>query len=346
MGGLVCTNLQPGSVATVEWAPSVTGPWTNSWQGLAAVTADSNGSIRVSVPMFYRVRGTYSAPSGMALIPAGSFTMGNCMDPSEGDSAELPLHTVYMSAFYMDQNLVTSNLWWTVKAWNGGNGYAYEGAASAIASDHPVQYVSWYDVVKWCNARSQKEGLTPCYYTDAGLTVIYKSGRVEPYVNWNARGYRLGTEAEWEKAARGGASGHRFPWSDSDSIQHSRANYFAYRLSGTNVYTYDTSPTANWHPTFNGGTSPVGYFAANGYGLYDMAGNEFEWCWDWYQTDWYNQAGATQSDTRGPTGPSTYRVMRGGAFNMYAVSLRCATRGNLYPAGGSPTVGFRCVRGL
>ena len=114
-GVLVCSNLVPGSVAVVEWASAATGPWTNNWAGLDAVTVDSTGIIQVSVPMFYRVRGTNSAspgtvPSGMVLIPAGSFTMGNCMSPSEGNSDELPLHTVYVSAFYLDRYEVTKTL--------------------------------------------------------------------------------------------------------------------------------------------------------------------------------------------------------------------------------------------
>ena len=104
-GVLVCTNLWPGTMAAVEWAPSVNSPWTNNWAGLDSVTVDSNRMIQVSVPMFYRVRGT-DAPSGMVLIPAGSFAMGNCMNPSEGYSTELPLHTVRVSAFYMDTNEV------------------------------------------------------------------------------------------------------------------------------------------------------------------------------------------------------------------------------------------------
>jgi hypothetical protein len=169
---------------------------------------------------FYRVLalGTNSTPpDGMALIPAGSFTMGNCMDPSDGYSDELPLHTVYVSAFYMDKYPVTKSLWDTVKAWNGGNGYIYDLAGSGKASTHPVQAIDWYDCVKWCNARSQKEGLTPAYYTDSGLAVVYKTGRVAPYVKWTANGYRLPTEAEWEKAARGGASGQRFPWGNTIS---------------------------------------------------------------------------------------------------------------------------------
>ena len=105
-----------------------------------------------------------------------------------------------------------------------GNGYSYDYPGSGKAANHPVQGVDWYDVVKWCNARSQKEGRTPAYYQNAALTQVYKSGEVAPYVNWNT-GYRLPTEAEWEKAARGGASGHRFPWSNVETITHSQANY-------------------------------------------------------------------------------------------------------------------------
>src|SRR5215212_2223216 len=95
--------------------------------------------------------------------------------------------------------------------------------ALAKATNHPVNNVSWYDAVKWCNARSEKDGLTPCYYSNVGLTVVYKTGRTEPYVRWTANGYRLPTEAEWEKAARGGLVGKRYPF--GDSIDGSQANY-------------------------------------------------------------------------------------------------------------------------
>jgi formylglycine-generating enzyme len=268
--------------------------------------------------------------------------MGNCMDPAEGSTAELPLHTVYVSAFYMDKYEVTKALWDTVKSWNGGNGYSYDYAGSGKASTQPVQTIDWYDCVKWCNARSQKEGLTPCYYTDSGLTVVYKTGQVAPYVKWAANGYRLPTEAEWEKAARGGASGHRFPWSDVDTITQSRANYYSYWSGGVPYYPYDVNPTSGHHPTFNDGvypyTSPVGYFAANGYGLYDMAGNVWDWCWDWYGA----YSSGSQSDPRGPASGSD-RVHRGGSWADYAINCRSASRDGYDPTWGSIYVGFRSV---
>ena len=358
-GVLICVNLTPGTVASVEWAPSAIGPWTNSPAGLGSVMADSNGTIQVSVPMFYsmrfyRVRGTNSAPLGMVLIPAGSFTMGNCMGPGDGDSDELPLHTVYVNAFYLDTNLVSKAQWDDVYQWAITKGYSFDNAGSGKAANHPVQTINWYDAVKWCNARSEKEGRVPAYYTAAAQTNVYRTGRtnvLNDWVKW-AAGYRLPTEAGWEKAARGGTAGHRFPWSDVDTISHSRANYYA----DTTSYAYDVSPTPGYSPAYATGgfpyTSPVGSFAANGYGLYDMAGNVFEWCWDWYDSNWYGNAGATQNNTRGPAGPLSQRVLRGGVWDNNPFNpffTRCAYRydnGVVGPSYAYYDFGFRCARGF
>jgi sulfatase modifying factor 1 len=280
-------------------------------------------------------------PMNMALIPAGSFTMGDSF--TEGYSDERPTHTVYVSAFYMDRYEVTKALWDEVKAWNGGNGYEYEsGSGEGKAVNHPVVTVSWYDVVKWCNARSQKENLTPCYYTDPGLSAIYKTDQItNPYVNWSANGYRLPTEAEWEKAARGGASGHRFSWTDMDNISHSRANHNA-----GYAYPYSLSYPTTYHPTFNDGvypyTSPVGYFAPNGYELYDMVGNVWEWCWDWYSSSYYSISPTT--DPRGPAPGTSWRVHRSGSWFYDAFHCRMAYREVHDPTDRYWDIGLRCAR--
>ena len=281
---------------------------------------------------FYQV--VRLSPEGMVLIPGGSFTMG---DNQDADISALPLHTVSVSAFFMDRYAVTKALWDQVNAWNGGNGYSYESAGLGKAATHPVNSIDWRDCVKWCNARSQMEGRTPCYYNEAGLTTVYKTGTGTPYAKWDANGYRLPTEAEWEKAARGGVNGQRFPW--GNTISWGQANYYAYPGIG---YPYDVNPTAGYDPTFNDGvypyTSPVGSFMANGYGLYDMAGNVWEWCWDWYGS----YSSDSQTDPRGPASGSE-RLYRGGGWGSGAFLCRLTGRYHTTPDGAYNSLGFRTV---
>jgi uncharacterized repeat protein (TIGR02543 family) len=280
------------------------------------------------------------AIEGFSLIPQGAFTMGNSV-AADTDLSDAPTRTVTLDAFYMGKYEVTKAEWDEVRTWGLSNGYTDLAEGGGKASNHPVQSITWYMMVKWCNARSQKEGLTPAYYTNDAQTTIYKTGSVNvtnAQVKWSASGYRLPTEAEWEKAARGGLSGKRFPW--GDTISHSQANYYA--ASG---YSYDSSGSVNnYHPTYATGsipyTSPVGAFAANDYGLYDMAGNVWEWCWDWYGT----YAAGSQTNPRGTTS-GTYRVIRGGGWYDIAYYGRVAYRydvGN--PAGTDGNIGFRVLR--
>jgi formylglycine-generating enzyme required for sulfatase activity len=129
----------------------------------------------------------------------------------------------------------------------------FDNAGSGKATNHPVQAVDWYDAVKRWNVRIEREGRVAAYYSSTAQTMVYRSGQVgvqNDWVKWIA-GYRLPIEAEWEKAARGGASGHRFPWSDADTITHSRANYYS-----DSSYVYDVSPTRGFHPTFAAGENP------------------------------------------------------------------------------------------
>jgi sulfatase modifying factor 1 len=150
----------------------------------------------------------------------------------------------------------------------------------------------------------------------------------------------LPTEADWEKAARGGAEGRRFSWSDTDTIDHSRANY-----RSDSRYTYDVSPTRGYHPEYDEGaipyTSPVGSFAANGYGLYDMTGNVWEWCWDWYGEMYYGFS--PESNLRGPSS-GLFRTGRGGYWYNLAFYGRVAYRTGDRPTVEDVDLGFRLVR--
>lgn len=354
-GVLVCTNLSPGSIATVAWASTPEGPWLTDLKGLNAITVPTNGSVRVDVPLsstgafFYRVLGVppFDPDQGMAQIPGGSFTMGD----SVGDGIPFATPTnIYVSSFYMDTNLVTCSQWEAIYSYATNVGYSFDDAGSAKndATNQPIQTINWYDAVKWCNARSQNAGLTPVYYTNPSLTQIYTNGDTNTvYPNWTANGYQLATEAQWEKAARGGLSGLRYPW--GNTLSESQANYYGDIESPdneSNGTSYDLGPDG-YNTNFDSGaqpyTSPVGYFPANGYGLYDMSGNLKEWCWDWFGTSY------GLPSTNNPTGPASgahdgFRVTRGGFWGFQAFEARCAFRGQGNPDQPDINTGFRCVK--
>lgn len=270
------------------------------------------------------------SPEGMELIPGGNFQMGDADEPNG-------TRVVYVSPFFLDRYEVTGQLWGSVREWAYENGYSGIDSGGWRELDHPVQDIDWYSAVKWLNARSEMEGLTPVYYTDESRTSVYRSGDIDltnAMVRWDADGYRLPTEAEWEKAARGGLHGKEYPW--GDEIDGGMANY-----SGSNHPFQGGSPDTTPVGYYNGDQTPSGPDMANGYGLYDMAGNVREWCWDWYES--------TPTGTTNPKGPESAqpsRVPRGGSWNHSADDLRVSRRNNLNPGYDYYYGGFRCARGL
>ena len=295
-------------------------------------------------PVFYRV---LIPRKPFAVIPAGDFEMGDSF--GEGQSNELPVHTVHLDSFRIEETPVTKELWDKVYAWAIENGYSFDNAGSGEGADHPVYGVNWHNAVKWCNARSEREGLKPAYYViriQPGLE--YRSetfGSADILVDWNV-GYRLPTEAEWEKAARGGLTGKRFPW--GDTVAHSQANYFA----NSSAFFYDISETQGYHPTFadppceaicvntSPNTNPVRHFPPNGYSVHDMAGNIWEWCWDRYGSTYYSTSPGANS--RGPSTGSN-RIIRGGSSDLLASDLRVSVRNNTSPNNSMTPLGFRTV---
>lgn len=303
----------------------------------------------------------------MVSVPSGVYLMGD----SSGLVDERPAHFISVNSFYMDKNELTIELWDLVAAWAEKNGYefsektvkALRGASwSPDPSIHPMNMVTWYDSVKWCNARSEMEGRTPVYYEDLSKTTVFRKGEIDLNANmvrWTSSGYRLPTEAEWEKAARGRHMGKDYPWGDR-AVDGSLGNY---RLSG-DPYDNGTAPVGYYNgeqlisPESNsyGGEIAKTLDMGNDFGLYDMFGNVFEWCWDWYHPDWYENGLSDRSNTRGPVDAyvdariGRTRVLRGGDYDHFNDSgsgrlLRIAFRHQRTPDSALRTYGFRSVRG-
>ncbi|MDA1275228.1 MAG: formylglycine-generating enzyme family protein [Verrucomicrobia bacterium] len=253
--------------------------------------------VQSSVDAPASIESSRSIPQGMVLIEGGSFLMG------DEDEIDAQPHEVVVSAFHIDTHLVTQEQYERAmnsnpSRWKGGQ--------------NPVEQVRWSDAVRFCNKRSELEGLEPCYDLETWAC------------NFDANGYRLPTEAEWEYACRGGATTPYFFGRES-----SKLGEFAW---------FDKNSDGRPHP--------VGKKKPNPWGLYDICGNVWEWCNDFYKVDYYQE-----SPNENPRGPAEgdSKVVRGGAWRFSDESCRSGYRYNENPGYadvcfGYDIYGFRCVR--
>jgi len=350
------------SVFTVdECDPPIPGDVNGDcYVNIADIAIIAENWLRCGNPFDPRCR---TIPEDMVLVPEGEYLMGSHRE--EPEDKELPVHLVKLDLFAMGKYEITNGQYCDYLNWAYSEGqleisngvvYSVDDSSnsfkycntSAISSESQIGYsedmfsvrsktgrdmsndpmllVSWYGAVAYCNWRSQQEGLEECYNLATWTC------------DFSKHGYRLPTEAEWEYAARGGHHDpyYRFPW--GDTISHSQANYYSSQSQ------YDISPTRGHHPVWKANTvypftSPVGSFASNDYGLYDMIGNVWEWCNDWYSGHYYNI-----SPDANPTGP-TYgdqRVRRGSSWHYLAhVDSRMSEPPNYLDS--NRNIGFRIV---
>jgi sulfatase modifying factor 1 len=285
------------------------------------------------------------------LIPADTFTMGSPEDEPGRDSSET-LHLVTLTKdFYMSATEVTNQQYADMAQWAYDDGYctatssslqdnldgstvellnldhddceiSFSGGTFTVESGkeyHPVKAVSWYGAVAYCDWLSLKWGFTRAYDHSS-----WECNGHDPY---NAEGYRLPTEAEWEYGCRAGT---HTPFNTGDCLDvGTEANY-------DGNFPYPGCPSG----PFVGWTVPVGSYPANDFGLYDMHGNLYEWCNDWF--------GYYSGDETDPVGPATgtYRVVRSGCWGSGASLCRSAFRGPLHPDYDGLTLSFRVCRGV
>ncbi|MBN1448324.1 MAG: formylglycine-generating enzyme family protein [Bacteroidetes bacterium] len=234
----------------------------------------------------------------MVLIPAGSFTMGDASGTTEPN--ERPAHTVSVNAFFMSSMEISQALYEQVIGFN---------PSQSKGKSKPVEKVTWYDALRFCNALSTRDGFQPVYTDiDGNLTA-----------DFSADGYRLPTEAEWEYACRAGTT--------------------------TPYYTGSTKADLDrcaWY-SGNAGDAPRdrGLKEANSFGLYDMHGNVYEWCWDWYGSSYYSES--VNSNPRGPA-VGQQKICRGGSWFVFEYGCRSSFRSMLEPEYPGIDIGFRIVR--
>ncbi|MCM1145135.1 MAG: SUMF1/EgtB/PvdO family nonheme iron enzyme [Lachnoclostridium sp.] len=304
------TEVEQNTVSQMGSIPERTESMENTENTGAADIVENSGTGETKI--------LENIAANFVLVPGGTFQMGS-PETENWRSEDEVQHTVTVSDFYMSIYELTQAEYQEIMGENPSN---FSG------DDLPVENVTWLDAIRYCNARSEKEGLEPVYVIDAQT------------IHWNrgADGYRLPTEAEWEYACRAGTE---TPFNTETSISAEEANYYGhypYEIEG-NYFSQDnlTTKPGQYRQT----SVAVDSFSPNAWGLYNMHGNVGEWVWDYYGE--YGTEAVTD-----PAGAETgtLRVYRGGGWNDFAKNMRSAYRATMAADKGSFNIGIRLVRGI
>ncbi len=303
------------------------GTWVTDYASVASnVSTWTDNGLSIGITYYYRARAynlTYNsnntseiyaeiAPAGFVSIPIGSFDMGQT-------GVEIPVHNVSITRpYYLGKYEITQKEWLTIMETNPAHNYG-------VGDNYPVYYVSWNAILVYCNKRSITEGLTPCYSingstdpTTWGNIPTSSSSTWDGVIcNWEADGYRLPTEAEWEYAAQYNDE-RTYPWGE----------------------TIPSSDLCNYNSNV-GSTSIIGSYplGKSKLGLYDLSGNVREWVWDWFSS----YTSDSQIDPTGPVIVDGNRIQRGGSFPYEGV-VTCSERTGASPYMGYYDYGFRVAR--
>jgi formylglycine-generating enzyme required for sulfatase activity len=340
----VNTVSPPSNGQSVEYAISMAsnGTGLSAWQSSTTFTGLSSGTTyyvyaRSASDTYYydaglpsvsagiTTAGSSISPTGIVMVPVlgGSFQMGKELGTT-GSGDVTPVHTVTLTGFSMSKYPVTQAQYQAVMGSNPSN-FSSNPESGETQGNRPVEKVSWYDAIVFCNKLSIAEDLSPAYSINNSTDpAVWGNVPTSDNSTWNSAvivsgstGYRLPTEAQWEYAVKGGITQENLTYAGSN-----------------------TTGDVAWYSGNSGSkTHEVGKKAPNALGLYDMSGNVCDWCWDWYG----NYSNGAQTDPGGASSGAN-RIVRGGGWNSSAANVRSVYRNYGPPSYRSESIGFRLVR--